>query len=279
MGGRDDNGGDWSPDGGSADDLPDFPEEWGVIVIPDDLSELDDEVDAIRAELRQEGRHSRWRRFAARPVPRQLRRLIMLAVKAPVLIISMAVLVTVASLFASAWPVTPRTPAAQRPSSSPEDRAETLPALELRGSNGQIVPLRAHLPAVILVTDGCECAQLVLDTVAAVGPDVAVVTVTTALASAAAPSAKASSASAATPSAPAAVATQGATQPGAAPKEVPSTLVRELRDPTGELRKNLGLGTPDGMATALLVSRTGAIVREVFRTTSIDEFRADLARI
>jgi len=32
-----DNGG-WPSDGGSPDDLPDLPEEWGVIVIPDDLS-------------------------------------------------------------------------------------------------------------------------------------------------------------------------------------------------------------------------------------------------
>ena len=30
-----------------SDDLPDLPEEWGVIVIPDDLSELADEVGAI----------------------------------------------------------------------------------------------------------------------------------------------------------------------------------------------------------------------------------------
>lgn len=280
MGGRDDNGGDWSPDGGSADDLPDLPEEWGVIVIPDDLSELSDEVEAIRAELRLEGRRSRWHRFAARPVPRQLRRLMTLVVKAPVLIISMAILVTVASLFASAWPGPPRTPTTQRPSGTTEDHTETLPALELQGPNGQTVPLRAQLPAVILVTDGCDCARLVLDTVAAVGPDVAVVTVTTALASAAAPSAKAS---AATPSAPAAVATTGATQGtgplGAAPKAVPGTLVRELRDPTGELRKNLGLGAPDGTVAALLVDRTGQIVREALHATSVEDFRADLARI
>ena len=269
MGGRDDNGGDWSPDGGSADDLPDFPEEWGVIVIPDDLSELSEEVEAIRAELRLEDRRSRWRRFAARPIMRPLRRLAALAVKTPVLIVSMAVLVTVASLFASAWPGPPRTSTTQRPSGTTEDHPDTLPALELQGASGQPVPLRAHLPAVVLVTDGCDCARLVLDTAAAVGPDVAVVTVTSALVSAAA-------SSAATPAVGTGRPAGGTTQPAG---PTPATLVRELRDPTGELRQSLGLGAPDGTAAALLVNRTGEIVRAVFQATSVEEFRADLAQI
>ena len=68
-----DNGG-WPSDGGSPDDLPDLPEEWGVIVIPDDLSELSDEVEAVRAELRLTGEPTRWRRFTARPAVRRIRR-------------------------------------------------------------------------------------------------------------------------------------------------------------------------------------------------------------
>src|SRR5690349_8621179 len=114
MAGPSDSGG-WSSDGGSADDLPDLPEEWGVIVIPDDLSELSDEVEAVRAELRLAERPTRWRRFAARPGVRRARRLAAMTLRAPVLIISMAVLVTVASLFASAWPGPPRPQATQRP--------------------------------------------------------------------------------------------------------------------------------------------------------------------
>ena len=54
-------------DGNSPDDLPDLPEEWGVIVIPDDLSELSDDVEAIRAELRLAGPQTRRQRYAARP--------------------------------------------------------------------------------------------------------------------------------------------------------------------------------------------------------------------
>jgi hypothetical protein len=263
---RDDNGGDWSPDGGSADELPDFPEEWGVIVIPDDLSELSDEVEAIRAELRQAEKHSRWQRLAARPATRWLYRGAVLALRAPVLIISLAVLVTVASLFASAWPAPPRSPAIQRPSGATEDRADSLPALELETLDGHLVPLRADLPAVILLTDGCDCAQLIVETAAAVRPDVAVVTVTSAgPSSVASPSTASRSA--------------GAVPPAGATPQAPGRAVRSLLDPTGELRKNLGLGPSDGTAAALLVNRTGDIVREVTRTKSVESFRPDLARI
>jgi hypothetical protein len=256
VGSRSDNGGDWSPDGGSSDDLPDLPEEWGVIVIPDDLSELDDEVEAIRAELRLAGQRTRWQRFAARPTVRRLRRVAAAGLKAPVLIISMAVLVTVASLFASAWPGPPRSPSTQRTTSTTDDRGGSLPALELVGADGQNVPLRAQLPAVVLVTDGCDCAQLVADTTAAVRPDIAVVTV-----------------SSAPPPA------TGITPPTGATPQAQGKTVRALRDPTDELRKNLGLGAPDGTAAALLVDRSGEIIRKVLRTKSVESFRPDLARL
>src|ERR1700712_3100894 len=118
MGSRSDNGG-WPSYCGSPDDLPDLPEEWGVIVIPDDLSELSDEVEAIQAELRRSEPRTRWQRFAARPAMRRVRRIA--GVRAPGLIISMAVLVTVASLFASAWPGPPRSPAVQRTANTTTD--------------------------------------------------------------------------------------------------------------------------------------------------------------
>ena len=60
MGSMSDNGGNWPPDGGSPDGLPDVPEEWGVIVIPDDLSELSDEVSAVQAELHRSQERTRW---------------------------------------------------------------------------------------------------------------------------------------------------------------------------------------------------------------------------
>ncbi|WP_250031468.1 hypothetical protein [Paractinoplanes maris] len=256
MAGASDNGG-WSSDGGSPDDLPDLPEEWGVIVIPDDLSELSDEVDAIRAELRLSDPPTRWQRFLRRPAMRRVRRVATTALRAPVLIISLAVLVTVASLFASAWPGPPRQPVVQRTATSSPERATTLPALELLASDGQTVPLRGRLPAVILLVDGCDCTGLISDTIDAVGPEIAVITVTAATASASA---------------------AGTPPTGATPPANGKT-VRMLNDPAGSLRDHLRLTAPDTTAAAVLVDRRTNIIRVVPRTLSIEDFRSDLARL
>lgn len=255
MGSFGDNGGDSPYDGGSPDDLPELPEEWGVIVIPDDVSELADEVRAVQAELAISAPSTRWEQFAARPAVRRLRRIASAGVRAPVLIISMAVLVTVASLFASAWPGPARTPATQRTANTTDDRSDTLPALELLGKDGKAVALRGQLPAVILLTDSCDCKELIDDAIAAVRPEITVVTV-----------------SAVRP-------TAGTAPPtGAAPQALGKT-VRELRDPTDELRKHFDLAAPDGTAAALLVNRGGQIVRKEVRTVSITTLKADLARL
>jgi hypothetical protein len=260
MGSLSNNGDGWSADGGSPDDLPDLPEEWGVIVIPDDLSELSDEVAAIRAELRDAEPPSGWQRLIRRPGLRRIRRLGSMALRAPVLIISMAVLVTIASLFASAWPGPPRQPASQRTATATtEDRGDSLPALDLIGPDGQAVALRADMPAVILLTDGCDCAKLVADTVAAVRPEITVVTVTALAVSAAATN----GAGAGTPP-------TGANPPAQGPTATKTLKV--LRDPTDSLRRALKVGEPDGTAAALLVNGGGEIIRRELRTASVDAF-------
>jgi hypothetical protein len=253
-----DNGG-WPSDGGSPDDLPDLPEEWGVIVIPDDLSELSDEVAAVRAELRLAAKPSRWRRFANRPAMRRVRKIGATAVRAPVLIISMAVLVTVASLFASAWPGPPRQPVTQRTANTTDDHLDTLPALELIGTDGQTVPLRGQLPAVILLIDGCDCAGLVSDTISAVRPEIAVVTISNATATASAKG--------------------GGTPPTGATPQAQGKTVRVLQDPSGSVRDELKLTKADSTAAALLVDKGGVIVRTFQRLASVDEIRPDLARL
>jgi hypothetical protein len=256
VGSLSNNDGGWPNDGGSPDDLPDLPEEWGVIVIPDDLSELADEVRAVRAELRLSRPQTPWQRFTARPAVRRMRRIAAAGMRAPVLIIAMAILVTVASLFASAWPGPTRAPGIQRTANPAGDGSRTLPALELEGSDGQLVALRAQLPAVILLTDGCACAQLVAETTAAVRAGVSVVTVL----------------SGASPSA-------GTIPPTGATPQAQGKTVRVLRDPTGELRSHLRLGKPDGTAAALVVAEDGTIFRYLPRTASVENLRADLARI
>lgn len=254
MGRASDNSGGWPNDGGSPDDLPDLPEEWGVIVVPDDLSELADEVEALRAELRVTQPRTRWERFAARPAVRRLRRAGTACVRTPVLIIVLAVLVTIASLFASAWPDPSRTPATQRAAGT-GDPVDTLPALELAGPDGRTVALRGRLPAVVLLTDGCDCADFVAETTAAVRPDITVVTVTSVRPSA------------------------GTVPPTGATPQAQGKTVQVLRDPTGELRSSLRLSEPDGTAAALLVGRGGEILRTFPRTKSVEELRPHLARL
>ncbi|GAA4933008.1 hypothetical protein [Actinoplanes utahensis] len=258
MAGASDNGGR-PPGGESPDDLPDLPEEWGVIVIPDDLSELADEVEAVRAELHTDAPLDGWQRLTRRPAVRRLRRLSALLVRAPALIIAVAVLVTVASLFASAWPGPARQPVTQRTSGSTDTTADSLPALDLVGTDGHMVAVRGNLPAVLLLTEGCDCATLLADTVAAVDPGVKVLAVTTA---------RASASPVATPLLPTSRA------PRADGKSV--TL---LQDPTDTLRAHLRLGPPDGTAAVVLVNRLGDIVRIHPRTASIETIRPDLARL
>nr|WP_296068499.1 hypothetical protein [uncultured Actinoplanes sp.] len=243
--------------GRSPDDLPDLPEEWGVIVIPDDLSELDDEVRAIRAELHLAEHPSRWQRFLRRPVGRRVQRAAVLLLRAPVLIVSLAVLVTVASLFASAWPGPPRPPATQRTSGTTvEPAATTLPALELLSPDGRPVALNADLPAVIMLIDDCDCAQLVTDTIAAVPPSIAVITVSAA-----------------------AAATAAGTPPTGATPQAQGKTVRILHDPTNTVRTTLKIAPSGGTAASvLLVDKGGAIVRTL-RTATVELIKPDLARL
>lgn len=263
MAGAGDNGG-WS-DNGSPDDLPDLPEEWGVIVIPDDLSELSDEVEAIRAELKLAERPTRWRRLLNRPGMRRARKLATAALRAPVLIISMAVLVTVGSLVASAWPGPPRQPVTQR-TSGPDDQLGSLPDLKLVDNEGETVQLREHLPAVILVTDGCDCNKLITDTVAAAQNriQITIVVIEGALSPAA-------SSAVTTP------ATQAAPRPQTPGQSV--LLLHAL--PSNNVREQLKIGTPadDDTAAALLVDQTGQIIHRAGRTASVDDIQPYLSRI
>lgn len=245
--------------GSSPDDLPDLPEEWGVIVIPDDLSELDDEVRAIRAELHIAEHPTRWHLFMQRRGLRVVHRVITTLVRAPVLIVMLAILITVASLFASAWPGPARQPAASRTSGSgptTENTLRTLPALELLGADGRPVSLTADLPAVIMLIDDCQCNQLVSDTIQAVPPKVSVITISTTAAAA-----------------------KAATPPTGATPQAQGKTVRALHDPTNTVRTALKL-PPSGDTTAsvMLVDNTGSIVRTL-RTATVDLIKPDLARL
>lgn len=247
--------GNTPPGGGRPEGVPDLPPEWGTVVIPDDLSELAEESEMVRRDLRRQARREAWRRRLGLPTqggtgPSSLR--------IPLLIMAVAVLATLASLFAVAWPgrQQPLPPPAARQSGGAPEPSRTVPALDLIDVDGAPVSLRGLLPAAVMLTDGCECSRLVNDTVAAAKPGTTVVTVTRA----SAPPPRAS-----TPRAP----SDG------------SVAVRTLADPTGELRGSLLLGTPGAsdVATVLLVSRTGEIIHTSPAARTVDDFRLALASL
>src|SRR3982751_3365897 len=156
----DDNGG--PPPGGG---LPDLPPEWGTVIIPDDPSELAPEINEIRRELRRTARRDRWRRrLHLRPVTVPGTR-DGSSLGLPLLIMAIAIVATLTSLFALAWPGP-----GSRPGASPPLRVSatavspTIPDLTLRAGDGSELHLRNHLPAVFLLADACGCAPLALDT-------------------------------------------------------------------------------------------------------------------
>jgi hypothetical protein len=152
------DGGSPPDDGGEpyARDLPQLPPEWGEIVIPDDLSELDDEVRAVRRELSRQ---------AARTGDREP-----VALRVPIAIMVVAVLMALVSLVVMTWgraPVRP-TPAVTL-SATTSAGAPNLSDVILRDASGSPAALEPLLPAVILLLDRCACPELVRD-VALIAP-------------------------------------------------------------------------------------------------------------
>jgi hypothetical protein len=238
--------GDTWPEGRSRDPVPGLPPEWGDIVIPDDPAELAEEAEAVRRELGLSAHPDVW----AAPTS-QRAAATFAALRPVVLTMSLAVLTMLVSLLAVAWPGALRQPVAQRPAAGGSAGAtggstsRSLPALDLVDERGEPVSLRALLPAVIVVLDGCTCTAQIR-TVAAVTP--AKVTV--------------------------AAVTTGRT----VPQRLPMLRVRALADPASELRNLLATGS-NGGAQALLVAQSGTIVRTLTNLDDPDLYRNDVAEL
>jgi hypothetical protein len=268
---RGDNGGERPPEGGG---VPDLPPEWGLVVIPDDASELDDEATALRKEWRRAARVNRWRqRLGFAPV--QLGRgRSGTPLALPLLIMSIAIVATLTSLFALVWPnhQVRRTPNAE---ASAAANAATLADLTLLDSSATPVRLRDNLPAVILLVDGCDCAGLISATASAAPAGVTVLAVAHAA-----------------PSLPGTAAGAGGTASGAPAGQGPATpdrqqsspaaaraRIRALADPAGLLLATFrGAGTVAGGAVAILVRKSGQILGAV-AVTGVDQIRAELPRL
>ncbi|MDR7280331.1 hypothetical protein [Catenuloplanes atrovinosus] len=231
-------------------DLPELPPEWRSIVIPDDASALADEAAAVRRELRERQRSSP-------PVPRVSRRTFLgrlltppheAALRIPLVIMGIAIITTLTSLFLVSWLGQPRTPTAQRtPAGQTPTSGRTLPALDLVAEDGSSTPLRGLLPAVFVITDGCACDRLLQETLRATPPGVRVIAVSRA--------------------------------PASGPPGGPAPGVLHLLDQAGSLRAVSDLPEPAGGGAVLLVDERNEILRTIPSATTADEYRGTLEQL
>ncbi len=247
---RPDNGGSPPPDDGVPHGVPDLPPEWGTIVIPDNAAELDREAAQVRRELRRRGkRGGPVRRFFGLPSDPSGTN----GVGVPLIIMSVAVITTLISLFVVTWD---RRPAQPTNALTGTGAAGTpLPDLTFTNAAGVTVSLRPLLPAVVLLVDACPCASLIADTAATAPPGVNVIVV-------------------------------GAQLPKITDAR-PNTYA--LSDPHGVLRGRYAAGTQQSAAgaqqsgapaaTALFVDRAGTLLATVPNATAIAALRAPLASL
>lgn len=249
-------------DGGShRDELPDFPPEWGPVIIPDDASELDDEAQALRRELRRHARQSTLRSAlglhgsqAVRFGPAHRREAPTVGV--PVVIMAVAILTTLVSLFVVTWSHqtggTSGVPSPTGPAPAPVTTTPTaiittagLVDATLTDAAGQPIRVGSLLPAVVLLVDQCDCATLVPQLAAAAPAGVTIVPV----------------AQVATTTTPA--------------------NIHALADPKGPLRALLtdqAHPTPPA-AVAVLLDRTGGVVAAKPTVLTATELLPDLAKL
>jgi hypothetical protein len=237
------NGDNVPPDGdrpqGSSPD-PELPALPSDIQIPDDLSELAEEAERVRQELARERREARSRRRSASPAgggeP---------SIGVPLIIMSVAVIITLVSLFAMTWSgsntITPDPAGTEAPAQ--------LPELTLNGADGEPVSLADRVPMALMLIEECDCGPLLAATVAAAPPGVTV----------------------------AAVDQQAPSRPAGLADDDPAPLL--VADPTGRVRAQLDLGPPTDAATVVLVNQDGQITRAHEAVTSLAQFQSDLTNL
>ncbi len=239
---RGDNGGERPHDGGG---VPGLPPEWGAIVIPDDASELDHEAAALRREWRRAARRDRWRKRLRLPP-----RITSLGDSSPtlgipLLIMMVAIIATLTSLFALAWPSRPTHTA--NAGAPPTTGGSALPNVTLFDGANKPVRLRENVPALILIIDGCDCTTLISTASNAAPTSVTVLAV-------------------------------GRTAPPL-PRPAAGHKIKAVADPDGTLRSRYASSTAVDGVVAVLVTDTGTVARTVQPVRRVDDFKADLARL
>ncbi|HEX6501203.1 MAG TPA: hypothetical protein VF054_19555 [Micromonosporaceae bacterium] len=233
------------PDGGG---LPDLPPEWGSLVIPDDPRELAGEANEVRRQLRRQARRNRWRRRLRLPARTVRSYDDNSALGVPLLIMAIAIMATLTSLFAIVWPGDTNRPLLHGTTVVPLATAPAdLPDITLVGKSNQPVRLHESLPAVVLLVDGCDCGKLAEATREAVPAGVTVFAV--------------------------ARSDPATTLP-------PGTRVRSAADPEGALAAMYRpSSTTPGTATALVVRGNGSVASVVGGVSRVDDLRAQLKEL
>jgi hypothetical protein len=230
------NGDNVPPEGDRPPD-PDLPELPAELTIPDDLSELGDEVERIRSELALERRlPGSIRRPARTGEP---------SIGLPLLIMSVAVLITLVSLFVMAWSGTDSGIGdAEVPTSA--GGVTQLPPITLTDAGGQPVSLAGQLPMVLMLVESCDCGALLAETVEAAPPGVTVAAI-------------------------------GSDPPSPPPADPDHPAALLLADPNGLIRGQLGLGPPTDAASVVLVAQDGRITQSYPAATGIGQYQNELA--
>jgi hypothetical protein len=244
-----------SGNGGTPDDngshsrepLPDFPADWGPVIIPDDASELEADRTALYKERRRMARRNRLRAMTGRPpvgtAPGDNQ-----SVGVPLMIMAVAVLVTLVSLFVVTWARGPAgsNQAATSPRRPDSTSASELSDIGLTDTVGAPVRLGSVLPAVVLLVDGCACTPLINDLAKIAPAGVTVVPVA---------------------------------------RTVPSgtsvaTNIRPLADPNGQLAGRFPASGPPGTATAVLLDKGANVKSTVLGVDTPDKIKpAQLAEL
>lgn len=232
------NGDNLPPDDRSPDEpihLPELPELPADVVVPDDLSELAAEADQVRAQLAGGPDPSR----GAPEIPQRREP----SAALPMVIMMIAVMITLVSLFAMAWSGSPSTPpAGSGDAALPDDVA-------LPDETGQLRNVAAFAPAAVLLVERCQCDDLIAQTVAAVPAGATVVVV-------------------------------GEAAPQR-PADVPAgaTNLLLLSDPDGALRSALGLQPPPVNAATVVLADRDQIIRTTPATDTIESYEDALPRL
>lgn len=231
------NGDNLPPDGDrSPNDRPHVPELPALpegVVIPDDPSALAAEAARVRAELRGDtpptaGNDAPFRR------PRQA------SAAAPLVVMSIAVAITLVSLFAMAW-------AGSTTARRVEATTTPLPSnVVLTDHAGQPRDIASLAPMVIVLTEQCQtCDDLVDDTAAQAPAGVTVVRVDSEL----------------------------------SPQPAEASNVVHLADPQGELREALELRAPPAGAATVVLANEDHVVRKVPSTNTVESYSDILGRL